>query len=176
MGLLVSTGLRISEALRLRRLDVDLHQRILQIRKTKFGKSRYVPLHLTVREELSTYAVFRDARLPVVQDSAFFLLDNGRGLEYRQVEYAFQCIRRQLGWDTAARGRNPRLYDLRHTFACRRLLAWYKEGADIDRMILLLSTYLGHVKVTDTYWYLTGIPELMAVVAKRFEQSRLHSM
>lgn len=66
-------------------------------------------------------------------------------------------------------GRYPRLYDLRHTFACRRLLAWYEQGVDVDRMVPVLSTYLGHAKVTDTYWYLTGIPALMKIVAARFE-------
>lgn len=176
LGLLASTGLRISEALRLKRNDVDLHQGVLQIRKSKFRKSRYVPLHQIVCEELSRYSVLRDQQLPIVQEPAFFLLDNGRSLQYRQALYAFHCIQIQLGWDICSNGRYPRLYDLRHTFACRRLLAWYKEGVDIDRMMPLLSTYLGHAKVSDTYWYLTGIPELMAVVGARFEyQSQLNS-
>lgn len=125
LGLLASTGLRISEALRLKRNDVDLDQGVLQIRKSKFRKSRYVPLHQKVCEELSGYAAFRDQQLPVVQNPAFFLLDNGRSLQYRQALYAFQCIRAQLGWDICSSGRTPRLYDLRHTFVCRRLLLWY---------------------------------------------------
>ncbi len=169
LGLLASTGLRISEALRLSRNDVDLHQGILLVRKTKFRKSRYVPMHPMVCDAILNYADFRDQRLPVVQNSSFFLLDDGSALRYRQALYAFQQIRAQLGWDACTIGRKPRLYDLRHTFVCRRLLAWYEEGADMDRMIPLLSTYLGHAKVSGTYWYLTGIPALMAIVAARFE-------
>lgn len=177
LGLLAATGLRISEALRLNRNDVDLQQEVLQVRKTKFRKSRYVPLHPITCDALSNYASFRDQRLPVVQNSSFFLLDNGCAFQYRQALYSFHQIREQLVWDTCPCGRNPRLYDLRHTFACRRLLAWYEEGVDIDQMMPLLSTYLGHAKVSDTYWYLTGVPELMAIVAARFEQqSQSNSM
>jgi integrase len=174
LGLLAATGLRISEALHLNQNDIDLHQELLVVRNTKFRKSRYVPLHSMVCNELSKYADLRNQHLPVVHNPAFFLLDNGKALQYRQVLYAFHQIRAQLGWDVCFSGRRPRLYDLRHTFACRRLLAWYKEGADVDRMMPLLSTYLGHAKVSDTYWYLTGIPELMAIAAARFEhQSQL---
>lgn len=177
LGLLAATGLRISEALQLRRNDIDLHQEMLLVRKTKFHKSRYVPLHSMTCKALSNYADFRNRRLPLVQNSAFFLLDDGNALRYRQASYSFQQICAQLGWDVCSSGRKPRLYDLRHTFACRRLLAWYEEGVDVNRMIPLLSTYLGHAKVSGTYWYLTGIPELMAIVTSRFEsQSQLNSM
>lgn len=175
LGLLAATGLRISEALQLNRNDIDLHQEVLLIRNTKFHKARYVPLHPTVCKALSNYADFRNRRLPVVQNSAFFLLDDGHALRYRQALYAFHQIYAQLGWNVCSSGRRPRLYDFRHTFACRRLLAWYEEGVDIDRVMPLLSTYLGHVKVSDTYWYLTGIPELMAIATARFEhQSQLN--
>jgi integrase len=94
------------------------------------------------------------------------MFDNGRPLNYRQVLYAFQCIRRQLGWQ---KERRPRIHDLRHTFACNRLLSWYEQGVDVNNEILTLSVYLGHSKVTDTYWYLTGIQQIMAIAAKRFE-------
>ena len=170
LGLLAATGLRVSEALRLTRNDVDLSQGLLVVRHTKFRKTRYVPLHPTVCEALRDYASFRDQRLPLVQDTEFFLLDDGCALGYWQARYAFRCIQSLLGWDTCASSRRPRLYDLRHTFACRRLLTWYEEGADANQLIPLLATYLGHVKVTYTYWYLTGIPALMTVVAARFEQ------
>lgn len=175
LGLLASTGLRISEALRLTRDDVDLHKGILQIRKSKFRKSRYVPVHQIVCDQLARYAAFRDKRLPLVQSRSFFLLDDGSALCYRQIEYAFHSILARLGWEFCPNDRHPRLYDLRHTFVCRRLLAWYEEGVDVDRMMPVLSTYLGHAKVTDTYWYLTGIPVLMKIVAVRFEdQSQLN--
>ena len=176
LGLLAATGIRISEALRLSRNDVDLHRQVLIVRQTKFRKSRYVPLHATVSEALSSYQDVRDQRLPIVQDSAFFLLDNGCALKYRKALYAFHQIRAQLSLDSCSIDRKPRLQDLRHTFACKRLLAWYEEGAEVDRMIPLLSTYLGHAKVSDTYWYLTGVPELMSIAAMRFEHQSQHDL
>lgn len=170
IGLLSATGLRISETLHLTRADVDFERNILVVRETKFCKSRYVPLHPTTVEALDDYSRIRDRLVPVTSDSnAFFLLDNGRPLNYRQALYAFQSIRRQLGWETQ-RKRPPRLHDLRHTFACNRLLSWYEEGIDVNNAILMLSVYLGHSKVSDTYWYLTGIPPLMAIAAERFER------
>ena len=175
LGLLAVTGLRISEALRLNQKDIDLQQEMLLVRKTKFRKSRYVPLHPMACEALSNYVDTRNQHLPVVENSAFFLLDDGRAFQYRQALYAFQQICAQLDWNACLCGRKPRLYDLRHTFACRRLLAWYEDGINVDRMMPLLSTYLGHAKVSDTYWYLTGIPELMAIATARFEhQSQLN--
>ncbi len=169
LGLLVSTGLRISEALRLNRYEVDLDQHVLLIKMTKFRKSRYVPMHPVVSDVLSQYADFRDNRLPVINNSAFFLLDDGSALQYRQAHYAFHVIRSKLGWKICRNGRYPRLYDLRHTFVCRRILSWYEQGADVNWAMPVLSTYLGHAKVSDTYWYLTGIPELMIIVAALFE-------
>ncbi|MFC1602212.1 tyrosine-type recombinase/integrase [Pseudomonadota bacterium] len=177
LGLLAATGLRVSEALRLSQNDVNLSQGLLLVRQTKFRKTRYVPLHSTVCEALRNYANFRDQRLPLIQDTAFFLLDNGCAFRYWQALYAFHCILSQLGWNTCTSNRRPRLYDLRHTFACRRLLTWYEEGVDVNQLMPLLATYLGHVKVTYTYWYLTGIPALMTVVAARFEhQAQQNSM
>lgn len=168
IGLLSATGLRISEALHLSQADMDFESKLLVIRETKFSKSRYVPVHPTTVEALKNYARLRDRLVPVMSNSdAFFLFDNGHPLNYRQALYAFQCIRRQLGWQ---RKRLPRIHDLRHTFACNRLLAWYKQGIDVNNAILMLSVYLGHSKVTDTYWYLTGIPSLMAIAAKHFER------
>jgi len=169
LGLLAATGLRVSEALHLQREDADLDQGVLCVRQTKFHKSRYVPLHPSTTEALSAYAKRRDRRLPLSREPAFFLLDDGRPLLYDQALYAFHRIRTRLGWDRRP-GRRPRLHDLRHTFACRRLLAWYQEGVDVAWAVPLLSTYLGHAKVTDTYWYLTGIPALMAIAVERFER------
>ncbi len=114
LGLLAATGLRVSEALRLTRNDVDLSQGLLVVRHTKFRKTRYVPLHPTVCEALRDYASFRDQRLPLAQDTEFFLLDDGCALGYWQARYAFRCIQSLLGWDTCASSRRPRLYDLRH--------------------------------------------------------------
>ena len=167
-GLLAATGLRISEALNFTRADVDLGHGILVVRETKFNKSRYVPVDDTTVEELRTYDQFRIHHIPLPQSQSFFLVDNGEALNYRQVLHAFQRIRKQLVWKSR-NGRRPRIHDLRHTFATRRLLSWYQEGVDVNQVLPALSTYLGHCKVTDTYWYLTGIPELMKIATNRFE-------
>jgi integrase/recombinase XerD len=166
LGLLASTGLRISEAIHLTNKDVDLNNGILAIRETKAHNSRYVPLHPTTRDALRTYASLRDQKVPVLSNPAFFLVDSGRSLTLQQAQRNFQWLREILGWV-----KRPRLYDFRHTFACRRLLKWYEEKKDIDAMTIYLSTYLGHARVTETYWYITATPKLLSVVARRFEQS-----
>jgi len=171
LGLLYATGMRISEALHLKCGDVDFEQGIIIVKETKFRKCRYVPLHPTTVQALDDYARFRDRQMPTTSAAApFFLSDNGKPFNYRQGLHAFQSLRRQIDWESPGR-RPPRVHDLRHTFACHRLLAWYEEGVDVNKAILLLSVYLGHSKATDTYWYLTGIPSLMDLAAKRFESS-----
>ena len=168
LGLLAATGLRVSEALHLQQADVDLDQGLLCVRQTKFRKSRYVPVHPTVRQALAAYANLRNRHLPLPRDAAFFLRDDGLALRYPHAMHAFQRIRAQLGWNPEI-ARRPRLYDLRHTCACNRLLGWYREGIDVHWAMPLLTTYMGHAKVTDTYWYLTAVPALMAIAAERFE-------
>jgi integrase len=171
IGLLVCTGLRINEALVLQAGDADLDTGVLTIRHTKFHKSRLVPLHTSAVRSLRDYATARDRRHSVRPNTAFFLSDAGRPLRYGTVRQTFHRLLRQAMPGIAPPGRGrPRLYDFRHTFACRRLLAWYRDGVDIDRVIDQLSAYLGHVKVSDTYWYLTGVPELLAIAGQRFEQ------
>ncbi len=169
-GLLAATGLRISEALKLARDDVNLPCGLLLVRETKFTKSRYVPIHTTTVNALRVYTNIRQQLIPEPHDQAFFLMKSGLAPNYRQVLYAFQCIRKRLGW-RASNGRQPRIHDLRHTFATCRLLSWYREGEDVNNALPRLSTYLGHTKVTDTYWYLTAIPELMAIAAKHSQCS-----
>ncbi len=169
LGLLASTGLRISEALRLKRGDVDLVAGVLTIAKTKFHKSRFVPLHPSATKALRRYAAQRDRHYPQPPSSTFFVNQLGTALGGSGVYKTFGILRQQLGWKKGASGRRPRLHDLRHTMAVRRLLGWYEEGVDIHGKIATLSTYLGHVEVTDTYWYLTAVPELLAVAAGRFE-------
>jgi len=170
LGLLACTGLRVAEALKLGRDDVDLCTGVLTVRQTKFHKSRLVPLHPSATKMLGKYVRFRDAYCPAPLANTFFLSEAGKALRYTTVCQHFQRIRRRLGWGADQNGLVPRMYDLRHTFICRRLLAWYREGIDINHAIYSLSTYVGHVKATHTYWYVTGIPELLALVAKRFEQ------
>ncbi len=169
-SLLASTGLRLSEACRLQLRDVDLREGLLTVRQGKFGKSRLVPLHPTAVEALTRYAAQRDAFQDAPRSEFFFRTDRASALSRGTVETAFSSVRKGLGWATHGRAGRPRIHDLRHTFAVRRLLRWYEEGADVNRKILALANYLGHAKVTDTYWYLSAVPELMAITARRFEQ------
>lgn len=171
-GLIASTGLRISEATALTRSDVDLQQRLLLVRCAKFGKSRWVPLHTTTAAALRRYAQRRDRDPAAASTDAFFIFDYGRAASTRSVEYAFKLLRTALKWRARGDHPAPRLHDLRHSFVCRRLHDWYAQGQEVDRVILALSTYLGHAKVTDTYWYVTATPELLAIAARRFAASR----
>jgi integrase len=169
-ALLAVTGLRISEALKLHRDDVDFARGVLIIRDTKFRKSRLVPVHETTREALCRYADRRDRYLPTAKARAFFLSENGSAIPYPTIRGMFYKLRQRLEWEGNKGRKAPRIQDLRHTFVCRRILLWYEQGVDVDQFIPVLSTYLGHAKVTDTYWYLTATPDLLAVTAKRFEQ------
>jgi integrase len=168
-SLIASTGLRVSEARHLTRRDVDLDEGLLVIRESKFRKSRLVPLHPTAMTALKRYAAARDGYSDTPRSEFFFRTDHAAALKKRAVESTFDSLRARLGWTGQGRARRPRIHDLRHTFAVRRLLRWYDEGADLDQKILALATYLGHAKVTDTYWYLSATPELLAVTSQRFE-------
>jgi integrase len=170
IGLLICTGLRISEALKLSRGDIDWGHAWLMIRGSKFHKSRLVPLHPTVVPVLREYARHRDLLHPIARTESFFVSDRGSGLAYSTVRQAFRKLCAHLPGPRRPDGRAPRIHDVRHTFACRRLLRWYAEGVDLDHAVAALSTYLGHAKVSDTYWYLTGIPELLDLAAGRFER------
>jgi integrase len=168
-GLLACTGLRISEALRLKGEDIDWEAGLLTIRETKFKKSRLVPLHPSTVSALHRYRQHRDRYHSSPQANTFFLTEKGTRLKYWRALMTFLSLRDQLGWMKPGTQRPPRIHDLRHTFAVRRLQRWYKEGAQVDQKIASLSTYLGHGKVTDTYWYLSAVPELLSIGASRFE-------
>jgi integrase len=172
-GLIASTGLRISEALHLLDGDVDLKAGTLAIRQTKFAKSRCVPLHPSTVEVLKQYRLLRNGIIEVTSDTPFFVGSRGRrlgrALNLRQVHRVFNSLRDQLGWVNRGAHQGPRIHDLRHTFVVRRLLLWQAQGLDVDQQMLALSTYVGHAMITNTYWYLTGIPELMTVAADKFE-------
>ena len=167
-GLIAATGLRISEAAGLVRADVDLRQGCLQVRDGKFHKSRWVPLHRSAVQALRRYARQRDRDPLTGVSDAFFVFDYGRPASVSGLQYAFEVLRRELRWRARGGHRHPRIHDLRHTFISKRLERWYQDGADIERNILALSTYVGHAHVTDTYWYLTATPKLMAIAASRF--------
>jgi integrase len=170
-GLLAATGLRISEALHLKPRDVDAEQALLTVHQTKFRKSRLVPLHPTTAAALKQYMEVRERKLGGIKVEAFFVSDRGKPLVDRTVHDTFETLRGQLGW--VARGGHvaPRIHDMRHAFVCHALLRSYRQHQPIDQVIDALSTYVGHAKVSDTYWYVTAIPELMAIAAQRFAQA-----
>ncbi|WP_416138801.1 tyrosine-type recombinase/integrase [Halomonas sp. HK25] len=173
-GLIASVGLRVSEALNLLDRDVDLSAGTLTVRQTKFAKSRLLPLHPSTVEAMGCYRQRRSRQLPTILKTPFFVGTHGQGLGQplgdRQVHRVFIALRDQLGWvDRGAHG-GPRIHDLRHSFVVRRVMLWYAQGIDIDQAMLALSTYLGHAKISNTYWYLTGVPELMTLAGNKFER------
>jgi site-specific recombinase XerD len=172
-GLIACTGLRISEALALVDADVDLKVGVLTVRCSKFGKSRLVPLHPSAVAALCTYRRERTKYLPADPEGPFFIATRGRrlgrGISDRQAHRIFDQLRQQLGWVSRGGHGAARIHDLRHSFAVRRLLRWHEQGADVHQHMLALSTYMGHAKVSNTYWYLTGVPELLQLVGRRFE-------
>lgn len=169
-GLLACTGLRVSEALALNDSDVDLETGVLTVRWSKFGRSRLVPLHRSAVSALLEYRRFRDSLMPDGAAGPFLVTEGGSRMPYHHARGAFKRLRIKLAWTAPGRARRPRIHDLRHTFAVRSIQRWYREGANVDQRIAALATYLGHVNVTKTYWYLTGVPELMALVGDRFER------
>jgi integrase/recombinase XerD len=170
VGLLAVTGLRISEAVNLDRLDVDFAEAVLTVRKTKFGKTRLVPLHASTVAVLADYGKARDKLLPKPSSSRFFLNDYGRHLQTPTVQAKFAELSRRVGLRAPGDRRGPRLHDFRHRFAVNTLIRWYRQEQDVDRLLPVLSTYLGHVRVSDTYWYLSVEPELMGAAMRRLER------
>lgn len=168
-GLLACTGLRLREALNLTRADVDWKRGLLTIRRTKFRKMRLVPLHPTTLRVLRDYARMRDRFHPVARTDAFFVTVRGTRLSEATARGTFGVLRDQLHWAGHSGRRKPRIHDMRHTFACRRLIQSYEQGTEIDHAIAALSTYLGHADVRNTYWYLTAVPELLRLAGARFE-------
>lgn len=169
-GLMVVTGMRISEVIHLDRVDVDLEERLLTIRLTKFSKSRLIPLHPSTVDKLKAYLKRRDQLYPRPSVSRFFLSNQGTPLTHCVVRWTFVKLSRQIGLRKTGDSFGPRLHDLRHRFAVRTLLNWYKAGVDVEKRLPVLSTYLGHTHVTDTYWYLTAIPELLELTKDRIEK------
>ncbi len=151
LGLLAVSGLRVSEALSIRLNDVDLQNAVLTVHGTKFGKSRLVPLHISTRRMY------------------FFISKRGNRLDGAEVRRTFYVLSRQTGLRGESASHGPRLHDFRHRFAVQTLVEWYRCGKDVERRLPVLSTYLGHVHVADTYWYLTACPELMGLAVERLE-------
>ncbi len=165
IGLIASTGLRVSEALDLRLCDV-LPEGVLLIRRAKFGKSRLVPLHPTAATALGRYLEAR--RQLVVTDDHLFLSAGNRRISSTTVGYTFARMRRLAGI-APARTRPPRIHDLRHTVATRALEQCPTDREAVARHFVALATYLGHTDITHTYWYLEATPELMIGLADAAE-------
>lgn len=170
LGLLSVTGLRVGEALRLRLDDVDLEAGVLTVRGTKFGKSRLVPIHASTRDALASYRARRAGHLCGRDADHFFVTRTGNRLDGGDVRRTFYLLSRQIGLRGMDDSHGPRLHDFRHRFAVETLLGWYRTNQEVERRLPVLSTYLGHVHVSDTYWYLSAHPQLMQLAMSRMEQ------
>lgn len=169
VGLLWATGMRIGEALALDVGDVDLVHGVLTVREAKFNKSRELPLHETTTAALRTYAKHRLRLCPEATTPAFFLSAAGTRVLYCNFHLGFQELVRRAGIEARSASCRPRPHDLRHSFAVRTMIGWYREGLDVEAKLPKLSTYLGHVHPAHTYWYLSAAPELLSLAAQRLE-------
>ena len=170
LGLLSVTGLRIAEALHLELGDIDFEQAVLTIRSAKRGRSRLVPLHASTAAVLAEYLRRREQTFGAKCSNYVFVSNTGNRLDGCAVHRTFYALSRQVGLRAVGASHGPRLHDLRHRFAVQTLLHWYAAGEDVVRRLPVLSTFLGHVRVADTYWYLSAQPELMAQAMARLEQ------
>jgi integrase len=166
--------MRISELIALDNDDVELAHGQLTIRDAKFGKSRWLPLHSSTQQALQRYVQRRHQQYPIPCSSSFFVSEQGTRLTSCRVRATFVQLSRQIGLRGLTDSHGPRLHDFRHRFAVQTLLRWYQEGADVEQHLPELSTYLGHVKVSDTYWYLSATPELLQLALQRSEQGDTH--
>ncbi len=170
-GLLAVTGLRIGEAIALDSDDVDLNEQVLLVRQSKFAKDRLVPIHKSTVQVLGDYLAMRGRCHPHPDTCAFFLAERGTRLTDCMVRQTFIQLSERIGLRAPGDHHGPRLHDLRHTFAVRTVQHWYQEGRDVDTQMPVLATFLGHVHISDTYWYLSAVPELMALAGARLEIS-----
>jgi integrase/recombinase XerD len=168
IGLLAATGIRVGEAIALDERDVDLRRAVLVIRRTKFGKSREVPLHASAVTALESYRRRRDQLVHRQFSPSFFISTAGKRLIYNNVHETFLKLLYAAG--LGSHRPRPTLHDLRHSFAIQTVVGWYRDDLDVEARLPLLTTYLGHVSPSSTYWYLTAVPELLEVVAARLER------
>lgn len=168
-GLLSVSGLRTCEARGLTMDAVDLDEGILTIRSSKFGKSRLVPLHASTVGVLADYLERRQQFLAGRSISHVFVNDRGEQLSHDQALKTFQRLAAIIGLPVQRERRRPHLHDLRHRFALETLLQWYRDGQEVERRLPVLSAYLGHTEVRDTYWYLSARPELLKLAQQRLE-------
>lgn len=168
-GLLAVTGLRIGEALNIKLDDVDLDEGILTVRGTKFGKTRLIPLHQSTQKVLARYIKRRCLFLGDRPSLYLFISSTANRLAQSSVSETFYALSRQIGLRHPCANHGPRIHDFRHRFAVRTILTWYRSGKTIEARLPALSTYLGHVSIGCTYWYLSASPELMAMALKRLK-------
>jgi len=171
LGLLSVSGLRLGEARNLELQDVDLKAAVLTIRGAKFGKTRLVPLHASTCAVLADYIARRQRHWAGrVVSSYLFVSNRGHRLDGGEIHRTFYALSRQIGLRGPSDHRGPRLHDMRNRFATNTLVQWYRSGQDPERRLPLLSTYLGHVHVADTQWYLDSSPDLMREAMHRLQQ------
>jgi integrase len=169
-GLIAVTGLRISEAIALDNGDVDLVQGIVAVRCGKFGKERLLPVSESTSSYLRAYATERN-RLLGFTPVPFFISDQGSRVTEWSTRDAFSLVSQSLGLRSPRRlrkyGRGPRIHDLRHTFAARTMINWYRLGLDPEKEMIKLTNYLGHANPKHTYWYIEAVPELLQLASER---------
>jgi len=170
-GVLAVTGCRIGEVVNLKDNDVNTETGIITIRGSKFGKSRYLPISTSTNSNLIAYSEKRSTYIKQPSSGNFFLSEKGTPLTVNCVEVFYVQLSKKIGLRQKDDSFGPRVHDFRHTYAIRSIINCYKANADPNQLMPLLSTYLGHKKPSDTYWYLTNIPELMVLAAERLEQS-----
>jgi integrase len=171
IALVAVTGMRIGEAIRLDREDLDFEAGVLTVRLSKFGKSRELPLHTSTLDALRAYLRQRDLLLRRPTAPSLFISTAGTRLLYCNVHWTFLRLVRLVGLKPRSKACRPRLHDLRHTFAVRTVIDAYRADTDVAACLPLLSTYLGHVHPANTYWYLSAAPELLALAGTRLERS-----
>jgi len=169
IGLLAVTGMRVGEAIRLDRDDLDLEHARLIVRQSKFGKSRQLPLHPTTITALREYLATRDALRPKPQTQALLIGTWGRRLTRDVVQSTFRLLRQRIGLRARPGSAPPRVHDIRHSFAVHTMLDTYRSGGDPSACTSALATYLGHADPAASYWYLSATPELLALAAARLE-------
>jgi integrase/recombinase XerD len=171
-GLLAATGMRVGEVVGLNREDIDLPQALLTVRHAKGNQSRLVPLHASTATVLRRYEHFRNQICPHPQSPRFFVSEQGTRLTAGTIRYWFIRVSHRIGLRQPTDRHGPRLHDLRHRFAIRTLLRWYRTDRDVEAQLPELTTYLGHAHVADTYWYLSATPELLQLAARRWERAK----
>ena len=169
-GLLAVTGLRVGEARNLKLSDVDIDSAVLTVRNAKFGRDRLVVMHQTTCDVVADYIARRALHWQGRPVSPYLFVSSwGNRLDQGEITRTFHRLSRQIGLRGETDSHGPRLHDMRHRFATNALLNCYRQDRDPQRIVPILSAWLGHVKIQDTQWYLEACPELMSEAMRRLE-------